>query len=82
MRYSDIENAATAQGWRVERTKRGHRRLIPTDETRPVVIGAGTGSDHRGPARFLADARRSGLVWPWPAGKRRGRPGSARESGG
>jgi hypothetical protein len=50
MRYTDIENAAAAQGWRVEPTKRRHRRLIPADESCAVVIGAGTGSDHRGAA--------------------------------
>ena len=63
MRYADVESAAAAQGWRVERTRRGHRRLIPPDAACPIVIGAGTPGDHRGAARFLSDAWRSGLAW-------------------
>ena len=66
MRYTDIEQAARAQGWKVDKTRRGHRRLVPRDETCPVVIGAGTPSDYRGAHKFLSDARRSGLIWPWP----------------
>jgi hypothetical protein len=48
--YADIEAAAREQGWRVDRAREGHRRLWPPDKTKPVVIGAGTPSDHRGEA--------------------------------
>jgi hypothetical protein len=68
MRYTDIEAATREQGWRVERTKRRHRRLIPPGPHAPIVIGAGTTNDRRGPWRFLADACRSGPISP-------GRPG-------
>lgn len=39
MKYSDIERAARAQGWQVDRTRRGHRRLRPPDKTAPLIIG-------------------------------------------
>jgi hypothetical protein len=63
---SDVLTAARAQGWRVERTKR-HIRLVPADKTRPAVVGAATPSDRRARRNFIADLRRSGLIWPWPA---------------
>jgi hypothetical protein len=56
------------------------RSLIPPDAERPIVIGAGSISDRGGPARFVSDARRSGLIWPWPPRKRR-RPGSTAQPG-
>jgi hypothetical protein len=70
VRYEDVENAARQQGWTVDRTERGHRRLRPPDKSRPVVIGPGTTSRHRGRFNgvrlFLAAAKRSGLIYPWP----------------
>ena len=68
---SDIDkvcHAARAQGWRVESTSRGHIRLIPIDKDKPIVVSSGTPSDHRSIKNFLAQARRSGLVWPCPKG--------------
>ena len=73
-RYAAIETAALAQGWRCERTRKGHRRLIPPDASAPIVIGAGSISDYRGPVQFLSDARWSGLVFPWPPQRRKRRP--------
>ncbi len=73
MRYADVETAARQQGWTVDRTNRGHRRLVPPDKTRPIVIGAGTANDRQGMRLFLADAKRSGLCWPWPPPKTEGR---------
>jgi hypothetical protein len=82
MRYSDVEHAARQQNWRVERTKRGHRRLVPPDPDKPIVIGAGSGGDRFAVNLFLIAARRSGLVWPWPPPrKHHSRPDSAREPG-
>jgi hypothetical protein len=62
--FDNIEAAAREQGWAVERTQRGHRRLIPPDKSRPIVIGAGTCSDGRVWRQFLTDARRSGWSGP------------------
>lgn len=61
-----IEQAAREQGWRVERTKKGHIRFVPPDATKPMVVAAGTPSDHRSIRNLVAQLRRSGLIWPWP----------------
>lgn len=62
----DIEKAARDQGWETGRTKKGHLRYVPPDPELPIVIGAGTPSDHRSLRNFVAQLRRSGFVWPWP----------------
>jgi predicted RNA binding protein YcfA (HicA-like mRNA interferase family) len=64
-----LERAALAQGWTVERTKRGHRRFIPRDPTRQIVIGSGTPGDRRAIRNLLTRLKREGLVWPWPPTK-------------
>lgn len=66
MDESALERAALDQGWRVERTKRGHRRFVPPDSSRRIVIGSGTPGDRRAVRNLLAQLKREGLVWPWP----------------
>lgn len=72
MDQKEIEEAALEQGWSIGRTKKGHLRFVPADKSMPIVIGAGTPSDHRSLKNFLAQCRRSGLVWP-PPGKKKSR---------
>lgn len=66
MDMRDIERAAREQGWRVERTAKGHVRFVPPDPTMPIVVASGTPGDRRAIRNLLAALRRSGLVWPWP----------------
>lgn len=63
-----IIGAAKDQGWREERTTKGHLRLVPPDRTKPACVFSGTPGDVRAIRNFLAACRRSGLVWP-PPGK-------------
>lgn len=60
-----IEQAAREQGWRVERTTKGHIRFVPPDATMPMVIASGTPSDQRSIKNLIAQLRRSGFIWPW-----------------
>lgn len=59
-----IEQAARKQGFRVERTSKGHIRFVPPDPTKAIVIASGTPSDTRAIHNLVARLRRSGLVWP------------------
>jgi hypothetical protein len=63
-----IVKAAKEQGWREERTTKGHLRLVPPDPTKRPCVASGTPGDARAIRNFLAQCRRSGLVWP-PPGK-------------
>ncbi len=64
MDLRDIEKAAREQGFRVERTKKGHPVFYPPDPKKNPVYGSGTPSDHRSIRNLLAELRRAGLVWP------------------
>lgn len=64
--FANITNAAKAQNWDVERTAKGHRRLIPPDKTKPIVIASGTTGDPKAIKHFLSQMRLSGLIWPPP----------------
>lgn len=64
--YREIKKAAERQGWQVRQTKKGHWQFIPPDEDQDIVIAPGTPSDWRSIHNFLADMKRSGLVWPEP----------------
>jgi hypothetical protein len=66
MDLRNLERAAREQGWRTEKTTRGHLRWIPPDREKPIVIGSGTPGDRRAINNFLAQLRRSGFIWPWP----------------
>lgn len=66
MELRKIEQAAWEQGWRVERTKKGHIRFVPPEVTKPMVEAAGTPSELRSIRNLLAQLRRSSLIWPWP----------------
>lgn len=65
MDYRDIERAAREQGWAVKPIKKGVQ-FIPPDPQRPIVTWHGTPSDVRAVRNFLAQMKRSGLIWPWP----------------
>jgi hypothetical protein len=62
-----IIEAAEDQGWRQERTKKGHLRLVPSDKSKDPSLFSGTPGDVRAIRNFLAHLRRNGLVWPPPS---------------
>lgn len=73
MDLRDIEQAAIEQGWRVERTKRGHPVFYPPDPDKGPIYGSGTPSDRRSIRNLLAKLKSAGLIWPWTATQRRTR---------
>jgi hypothetical protein len=56
--------AAAAQGWRVERTARGHWQFWPPDKTEGPCVGSGTPGDVRAIRNLLACLKRKGFHWP------------------
>lgn len=62
-----IEKAAREQGWEVGRTKKGHLKFVPPDPSKNIVIGSGAPSDQRAIRNLLAELKRQGFIWPWPA---------------
>jgi predicted RNA binding protein YcfA (HicA-like mRNA interferase family) len=63
MDLAKIIAALEHQGWRVERTRKGHWRCFaPTGEG--IVHLPGTPSDRRALANAVADLRRYGFQWP------------------
>ena len=70
MDVEDIEQAARDQGWRVERTRRGHPLFYSPDGT-TCVVGSGTPGDQRAILNLLSRLKRAGLQWPWTARQRR-----------
>ncbi len=69
MDYREIEEAAKEQGWRTEQKKKG-LMFFPPDRMKQAVMWHGTPSDQRALKNFLAEMKRSGLIWPWPPPKR------------
>ncbi len=70
MDLRDIVRAAEDQGFRVERTKRGHIVIYPPDKRFQPVNFSGTPGDQRSIRNGLAKLRQVGFVWPW-AGRER-----------
>lgn len=70
MDIDKLIKAAEQQGWRVDRTRRGHHRFWPTDGSDPI-IHSGTPGDVRAVRNLLARLKRHGFIWPW--NKRMGR---------
>lgn len=62
--------ALEAQGFDVERTRKGHW-LVRNADGLAVATIAGTASDHRSLANVIARLRRAGFIWPPPPRKRR-----------
>ena len=62
MNQKMLIRTARRQGWTVSTTRRGHLRWLPPNPDMPIVVGAGTPSDHRSQKNLLARLRRSGLV--------------------
>jgi hypothetical protein len=60
--FSALVKEAEGQGWRVQRTKKGHWRLLAPDGV-GIVIAAGTPSDRRGFDNTVASMRRYGFIW-------------------
>ena len=60
--FRDIVKEAEAQGWRLERTSKGHVKMIPPDKG-PPVFTSGTPGDYRALKNFLGKLRRRGFVY-------------------
>jgi len=60
-----IIRAARRQGWAEKPLKKGVM-LVPPDPAMPAVTWHGSPSDVRAVKNFLAQMRRSGLIWPPP----------------
>jgi len=58
----ELLDAAEKQGWRVERTKKGHWRCYAPDGD-TIVIVPGTPSDRRSLRNAVAEMRRGGFQW-------------------
>jgi hypothetical protein len=56
--------AAEQAGWRVEPTKSGHVRFLPSDKTCRAIVAASTPSECRGELNLRAALRRAGLELP------------------
>ncbi|HXF73985.1 MAG TPA: hypothetical protein VNO79_15420 [Actinomycetota bacterium] len=65
----DIVKAAEEQGFRVERTRKGHWVFYSPDTTKNPVYHSGTPGDRRAIDNLIADLRWAGLVWP-PRGRK------------
>jgi hypothetical protein len=64
MDLQEIEDAARAQGFIIDRTARGHIRFTPPDKGKEQVVFSGTPGDQRAIRNGLARLRRQGFVWP------------------
>ncbi len=65
MDLRDIVKAAEEQGFRVERTSKGHWKFLPLDKKYPAEFFSGTPSDQRAILNLIGKLRRAGLIWPW-----------------
>lgn len=70
MDLHEIENAAKDQGWRVERSKKGHPVFYSPD-ARTCIVTSGTPGDRRAILNLLSRLKGAGLQWPWTAQDRR-----------
>ena len=59
----EIDDQARAQGWRIESLPGGHLRYTPPDPTKHPVVTGRTPTRNRSVENFLAELRRSGLVF-------------------
>lgn len=53
--------AASAAGWRVERTQKSHYKFFPPDTSKGIVTVEGTPSDHRSIRNTRSRLRAAGL---------------------
>lgn len=65
MDIRDIVTAAEEQGFRVERTSKGHWAFWPPDKAQGPVYFSGTPSDQRAIRNLIGKLRRAGFIWPW-----------------
>ena len=74
MEFRDLLEELRAQGWRIERTSKGHWQFFPPDRTKTPVVFSGTPSDWRSLHNCMSKLERSGFRNPWkPEKKREGR---------
>lgn len=58
--FRNILDSALKQGWRVQRTTKGHWQFIPPS-TLPMVVTGNTSGDQRSVRHFLSQMRKSGF---------------------
>jgi hypothetical protein len=71
MDLRDIEMAAREQGWRVERTRRGHPVFYHPSRDIGPIYGSGSPGDQRSIRNLLARLQAAGLRFPWTPRERR-----------
>ena len=60
----EVVRALREQGWRVERTAKGHYMAYPPDKTKGQVTFGGTPSDRRALNNALSLLKKRGFRWP------------------
>lgn len=60
--FKDIIREAEEQGWVLDRTSKGHVKMIPPDRG-PPVFTSGTPGDYRAIKNFLGKLRRRGFIY-------------------
>lgn len=61
---TDVVRLAERNGWRVERTKKGHFKFVSPDKSQPIIHLSGTPSDPRTFICGMSQLRRHGLPVP------------------
>lgn len=72
--WDSVLEAALAQGWRKEKSRKGYMLYPPDLSKRPVAVHR-TPSDRRALKNHIAEMRRQGFIWPWTEPRRQGREG-------
>jgi hypothetical protein len=63
--YAEIVRALVdGQGWRYDKSGRGHPKLWPADTSMRMIPVPTTPGDQRSLRNFIAQVRRSGGIWP------------------
>ena len=71
MDLRDIVKAAREQGFRVDRTSKGHWVFYHPDPKVAPIYFSGTPGDWRAIHNLLGKLRRAGFIWPWSAQRRK-----------
>jgi hypothetical protein len=63
---ADVFTACREQGFSVERTHH-HIRIVPPNPEMNIVVHSATSGDWNARTLFIAELKRNGFIWPWPA---------------
>lgn len=59
-----VEHLIDTQGWRYDRSGKGHPVMLPADRSKPQLRVPTTPGDSRSLRNWIADVRRRGGIWP------------------